>query len=57
MEISRMTIEDLEEIKDILENEFDDFWNTNILRSEILKENSYYIVCRSENQIVRILWC
>ena len=52
MEISKMTISDLNEISDILETEFDDFWNANILCNEITKENSNYIVCRYKNEII-----
>ena len=33
----------------ILQEEFDDFWNTNVLRDEILNENSKYIIAKNEN--------
>lgn len=52
MEITKMTISDLEEISDILETEFDDFWNANILRQAIKNTNSHYIVCRNKNEII-----
>ena len=32
----------------ILQNEFDNFWNTNILKQEILNENCRYIVAKSD---------
>ena len=35
LEITKMSLSDLDEISDILLTEFDDFWNTNILESEL----------------------
>ena len=52
IEISKMTISDLESIKDILLLEFDNFWTYNTLKSELLNSNSKYIVAKSNNQIV-----
>lgn len=53
IKISKMTLEDLNSIKDILTSEFDDFWNYNILKDELECENSYIIVAKnSENNIV-----
>lgn len=52
MKINKMTISDLKEISEILESEFDNFWNFNILYNEISKINSTYIVCRYKNEIV-----
>lgn len=46
-EISKMTNEDLENIKDILTTEFDDFWNYNILKQELSNENSCYFVAKN----------
>lgn len=50
MKIKKMTLEDLEEIKDVLQNDFDDFWNYNILSKELQNENSYYIVAKDEQE-------
>lgn len=50
--ISVMKIEDLENIKDILEIDFDDFWNYNIFKSEIENPNSIYFVVKENNEIV-----
>ena len=36
--IYKMTLQDLEEIVDILETDFDNFWNYNILKQEISTE-------------------
>lgn len=52
MEIHTMRLCDLEEIKDILQNEFDDFWNFEIFKEELVNTNSNYLVLRYENEIV-----
>lgn len=50
--IRKMTISDLENIKNILSSQFDDFWNYNILKEELLSKNSKYIVAILNNEIV-----
>ena len=52
IEISQMTLEDFEEIKDILQTEFDEFWKPSILKSELENTNSKYIVAKENNIIV-----
>ena len=52
IEISVMNISDLNEIKDILENEFDDFWNYDVFKSEIENPNSIYFVSKLNNEII-----
>ena len=47
-----MKIEDLENIKDTLEIDFDDFWNYNIFKSELENPNSIYFVAKEDNEIV-----
>lgn len=47
-----MTKNDLESIKDILNIDFDDFWNYNTLYSELENENSKYIVCKFNDNII-----
>ena len=49
IQIEKMTNEHLNLIN--LE-EFDDFWNTNILNKEINSSSSYYIIAKSEDEIV-----
>ena len=44
-----MTINDLDNLN---LDDFDDFWNMNILRSELSNENSYYIIAKSEKDIL-----
>ena len=52
IKISKMTISDLDEISDILFSDFDDFWNINIFKNELLNPNSKYIVAKLDNKIV-----
>lgn len=47
-----MTLADFEEIKDILVEEFDNFWKPSILESELKSENSKYIVVKENGKIV-----
>jgi ribosomal-protein-alanine N-acetyltransferase len=52
IQISEMTILDLEEIKDTLLSDFDDFWNINTFKQELLNPNSKYIMAKINNKIV-----
>ena len=52
IEIREMTFNDFEEIKDILQTEFDEFWKPSILKSELENELSKYIVAKLDNEIV-----
>ena len=47
VKISKMSIKDLNTIKNILEDEFDDFWNYEILKSELESNNSYFFVAKN----------
>ena len=47
-----MTPSDFEEIKDILELEFDKFWKPSILESELKSEYSKYIVVKENGKIL-----
>ena len=46
LKIEKMTISDLEEIKDVLEKDFDDFWKDNTLKEELLSNYSYFITIK-----------
>lgn len=51
--ISKMSIEDLKSIKNILDSDFDNFWSFDVLEEELECKNSYVIVAKnSENNIV-----
>lgn len=52
IEITNMTLEDFENIQDILQTEFDEFWKPSILKSELENENSKYIVAKENEKIV-----
>lgn len=51
--VYNMTVDDLNSIKNILNSDFDDFWDYNILNSELNNNSSKYIIIKNENnQIV-----
>ncbi len=50
--VEKMTIKHYNLIKDILENEFDDFWNPKILKEELENINSRYIIAKKNDEIV-----
>ena len=52
IKIENMTLEHLELIKDNLQDEFDDFWTSNILKSELENVNSSYIVAKENNKVI-----
>jgi len=52
MELLGMQLEDVEEIKPILLEEFDDFWNSNILEEELKNKSRKYIVAKENKEIL-----
>ena len=52
MEISKMNLSDLKSISNILESEFDNFWNYNILKLDFENPFSIYFICRQNDEIV-----
>ena len=52
VEILAMTVSDLELIKESLLTDFDNFWNFNTFKSELLNPNSKYIVAKKNNTII-----
>lgn len=52
LEIYNMTEYDLNLLKDILIDEFDDFWTYDILKDELNNPNSEYFVAKLDNNIV-----
>ena len=50
--ISAMKIEDLENIKDILEVDFDEFWNYETLKEELESNFSKYFIAKQNDNIV-----
>lgn len=52
LEITKMELSNLDEISSTLTSCFDNFWNYNILKSELENTNSKYIVAKLNNEIV-----
>lgn len=52
IEIEIMTLDDLQSIKDILNSDFDEFWDYNIFKEELQSENSKYLVAKFNNEII-----
>lgn len=52
MKINNMTLSDFELIKENLKSDFDDFWNENVLKQELLSENRKYIVAEENGEIL-----
>lgn len=50
--ISKMTIEDFDQIKNNIISDFDDFWNEQTLQNELNSPTSYYLVAKLHNEIV-----
>ena len=50
--ISKMTIEDLESIKNILASDFDNFWSFDVLEDELECDNSYVIVAKNTDNTI-----
>ena len=52
IKITSMNSQDLESIKNILNSDFDDFWNYNILKEELNNKNSRYLVAKLNNKVI-----
>lgn len=52
IEITNMTLEDLDSISSILISDFDDFWTLDILSSELKSNSPYYFVAKMNEEIV-----
>lgn len=49
LSITKMTLNDLEQIKNILVTDFDNFWSYDILKQELQYSNSYFIVAKNND--------
>lgn len=47
-----MTLNDLDEIKDILESDFDDFWNYTTFKEELTSSFSKYFVAKTSDNVI-----
>lgn len=52
MEITSMTLADLELMKDTLYSDFDNFWSYNVLKQELENEKTKYIIAKENNEVV-----
>ena len=52
IEIKKMTKEHLHQIQDVLEEQFDEFWNANVLNKELENPLSDYIVAVENDEVV-----
>ena len=52
IEISKMTLEDFEQINNTLSLDFDDFWTPDLLKSELMGQTKTYIVAKQDGKIV-----
>ncbi len=52
IEIHTMHVSDLDEIKETLTDNFDNFWNYEIFKEELVNNNSSYLVARYNGEIV-----
>lgn len=50
--IEKFTLDDLYVIKDVLEKDFDEFWNFNILKKELQNDSSFYLCFKIDSQII-----
>ena len=50
IEIKKMTLNDLDEIKDYLQTDFDDFWNYEIFKDELVNTNSIYLLLKYNSE-------
>lgn len=51
--IDYMNLSDLDHIKDILNTDFDDFWNYSVFKDELTSKNStYFVIKNKENKIL-----
>lgn len=52
VKICTMTLDDLENLKENLQTDFDDFWNFEIFKEELANTNSIYLVLKYEDEII-----
>ena len=50
--LEKMSLNHLENIKDTLYSEFDDFWTISTLKNELENLNTYYIIAKIDEEIV-----
>ena len=52
MEITEMTLDDLEQMKNTLYSDFDNFWSYNVLKQELENENTTNVIAKENSDVV-----
>ena len=52
MEITEMTLDDLEQMKNTLYSDFDNFCSYNVLKQELENDKTKYIIAKEKNEVV-----
>lgn len=52
LKIEKMTLDTLNSIQNILLTDFDNFWTYSAFKQELNSENSYFIVAKTNNEVV-----
>lgn len=52
MEITKMTLTDLEQMKNTLYSDFDNFWSYNVLKQELENESTTYVIAKEHGDVV-----
>lgn len=52
LKIEKMTLDTLNSIQNTLLTDFDNFWTYSVFKQELNSENSYFIVAKTDNEIV-----
>ena len=47
-----MTLTDLEQMKNTLYSDFDNFWSYNVLKQELVNDKTKYIIAKEKNEVV-----
>ena len=56
LKIEKMTLDNLNSIKDILISDFDNFWTYETLKEELNSSTSKYFICKNQDLVLRFLW-
>ena len=47
-----MTLKDLEQMKDTLYSDFDNFWSYNVLKQELENKDTTYIIAKEDDEVL-----
>lgn len=49
IKFEKMTLNDLDSIKNIFFSDFDDFWNYNVFKEELKSNSSYFVIAKNDS--------